>query len=1085
MFQADLHIHSKFSRACSRDCDIEHLAWWAARKGICVVGTGDFTHPAWFAELRDMLEPAEPGLFKLRPGPAARLRQTTPGSCDGPVRFMLSAEISTIYRAGERTRKVHHLIFAPSFAAAEHITAALAKIGNLASDGRPILGLDSRHLLEITLEGGPGCYLVPAHAWTPWFAVLGSKSGFDTVAECYGDLAEHVFAIETGLSSDPAMNWMCSSLDRYRLMSNSDAHSPPMLGREATSFATDLDYFAIAGALRTGDGLAGTIEFYPEEGKYHLDGHRKCGVRFAPQQSAAHSGSCPECGKPLTIGVLHRVADLADREPGYRPAGAPGFTNLISLPQVLAEITGTGRGSKKVTRQADRIVAALGPELGILTEAPLADIARAGGSLLAEGIARLRRDEVRREAGYDGEYGTVSLFDPAELGQAAALFDLSPPPGPKPPDGPEPAVTAAGRAPSIPPPRAPADQAGPPAADGSPAPGPAAAVPAGAPTAAAPAAASPAGARETAAAPDPAGAGRPEAADPLLAGLDAEQRAAARQPGPLMIIAGPGTGKTRTLAYRIARQIRSRAAAPEACLALTFTRRAAGELRERLAALLPGPAGRVTVTTFHGLGLAILREQHERAGLPPDFGVAGDAETLAAAAGLTGSQRAGQQLIAAAGTDPAARAQLTAALAARNLVGFDELIERPAALLERDPALAAGLAARWTRISVDEYQDIDAAQYRLLRLLAADGRGLTAIGDPDQAIYGFRGADVRFFLAFGTDYPGARTQQLTRSYRSSPQVVRAAGQLIGPATLVPGRKLRAVAGPGPELVLHQAADEQAEAEWIARTIDQLLGGATFHALDTGRAGPDGHEGLSLADVAILYRTDAQAAALLQALDRAGLPARKGSHDRLTRRPAVAQLVREMQLAGPEPAGQVAARLAAAVRRLAALAPAPAGAAPGITGAAVGYRTAGELLAPLARRCGTDLDQFCTEIALGAEADALDPRADAITLLTLHAAKGLEFEVVFLAGCESGLLPLRRPGSPLTAEDLAAERRLLFVGMTRARTRLLLTCASQRARWGAARDGGPSPFLAAVEPGLLARPQPPRPRRPAQRQLRLL
>ena len=229
---------------------------------------------------------------------------------------MLSAEISTIYRGGDRTRKVHHLLYAPTFEAADHITAALSKIGNLASDGRPILGLDSRHLLEITLGGGPGCYLVPAHVWTPWFAVLGSKSGFDVVADCYSDLAAEVFAIETGLSSDPPMNWQCSSLDAYRLVSNSDAHSPPMLGREATTFSTDLDYFAMAGALRTGDGLIGTIEFYPEEGKYHLDGHRKCGVRFEPAQTREHGGSCPKCGKQVTVGVLHRVAELADRPAG-------------------------------------------------------------------------------------------------------------------------------------------------------------------------------------------------------------------------------------------------------------------------------------------------------------------------------------------------------------------------------------------------------------------------------------------------------------------------------------------------------------------------------------------------------------------------------------------------------------------------------------------------------------------------------------------------------------------------------------------------------------------------------------------------
>jgi DNA helicase II / ATP-dependent DNA helicase PcrA len=429
MFHADLHIHSRFSRACSRDCDLEHLAWWALRKGITVVGTGDFTHPGWAEELRESLVPAEPGLFRLGQDAEARLRRSSPRSCAGEVRFMLSAEISTIYRADERTRKVHHLLYAPTFQAAERITAGLSRIGNLASDGRPILGLDSRHLLEITLDGGPGCYLVPAHAWTPWFAVLGSKSGFDVVADCYGDLAGHVFAIETGLSSDPAMNWMCSSLDGYRLVSNSDAHSPPMLGREATTFGVPLDYFAMADALRTGEGLAGTIEFYPEEGKYHLDGHRKCGVRFEPAQSIQNGGTCPGCGKPLTIGVLHRVAELADRPAGYRPPGAPGFTNLVQLPQIVGEILGTGPKSKKVGAEVARLVAALGPELGILTEVGADDLRRVGGSLLAEAVGRLRRGEVRREAGYDGEYGVIGLFGPGELDQADMLFDLGEPEG--------------------------------------------------------------------------------------------------------------------------------------------------------------------------------------------------------------------------------------------------------------------------------------------------------------------------------------------------------------------------------------------------------------------------------------------------------------------------------------------------------------------------------------------------------------------------------------------------------------------------------------------------------------------------------
>src|ERR1700722_11808307 len=424
MFHADLHIHSRFSRACSKNCDIPGLAWWARRKGVAVVGTGDFTHPAWAEELRETLVPAEPGLLQLRSDLADQLRRNSPPTCDQPVRFMLSTEISTIYRAGERTRKVHHLLYAPTLEAAEKITTALAKVGNLASDGRPILGLDSRHLLDITLNAGPGCYLVPAHIWTPWFAVLGSESGFHVVADRFGALADQVFAVEPGLSSDPPMNWMCSSLDGYRLVSNSDAHSPPMLGREATSFELpELDYFRIYQALQTGDGFGGTVEFFPEEGKYHLDGHRACDVRMTPEETRDAGGKCPPCGKKPTIGVQHRVDVLADRPEGYRLAGAAGFSSFVPLPEILGEIAGVGPKSKSVTAQVSALVERFGPELGILGDVPLDDLAAGAPSIVAEAIARLRRGEVRREAGYDGVYGVIRLFDPDELA-GAALFDV-------------------------------------------------------------------------------------------------------------------------------------------------------------------------------------------------------------------------------------------------------------------------------------------------------------------------------------------------------------------------------------------------------------------------------------------------------------------------------------------------------------------------------------------------------------------------------------------------------------------------------------------------------------------------------------
>jgi len=886
---------------------------------------------------------------------------------------------------------------------------------------------------------------VPAHVWTPWFAVLGSKSGFDAVADCYADLAGHIFAVETGLSSDPAMNWMCSSLDAYRLVSNSDAHSPPMIGREATVFGTEMDYFAMAEAMRTGNGLAGTIEFFPEEGKYHLDGHRKCGTRVEPEQTRALGTICPQCGKPLTVGVLHRVAELADRPAGYQPENAPGFTCLVQLPQIIGEIVGTGPKSKKVSAEVTRLAGALGPELSILRDIPADEVTRVGGTLLGEAITRLRRGEVIREAGYDGEYGTIRLFQPDEL-DGMALFAV---------DG----LTA----------QAPEKQKSSERVGDTP---------------------SPARSRTRRASAAPA----PDAdllsgsalTGSILDGLDPDQRAAATADGPLLIIAGPGAGKTRTLTHRIAYQIAERGVAARDFLAITFTRRAAAELAARLEGLGAGRDGQPTVTTFHGLGLRILREHYEAAGLAAGFGVADEATRLRTAAELTGSERAGRKLIAGLADDPAGQEALRRELAARDLVDFDGLVELSVALLAGRADLAAALRTRWPHVSVDEYQDIDPVQYELVKLIGGDGSGLTAIGDPDQSIYRFRGADVGIFGRFAADFPGATTVELRRNYRSAPAIVTAAMQAIAPGTLVPGRTAVAARDDDPEsgVTLYEAADEHAEAAWIAAAIDKLLGGASFHSLDSGRADGHAHGKLGLGDIAVLYRTDAQALALTQALTRAGLPFQKRSHDLLARRAGVADLVRELGLAetGPavgSPDDDVAQQLTGAVRALAR--------ARGERDATVlDIRAAGELLMPLARRCGTDADRFRAEISLGAETDALDPRAEAVALLTLHGAKGLEFDVVFLPGCEDGLLPLRfgGPGS-LDEDDLAEERRLFFVGMTRAREKLVLSHAARRARHGSEQDASRSPFLAAIEPQLLRPARPPRARRPRERQLRLL
>ncbi|MFO7962557.1 MAG: endonuclease Q family protein [Desulfobacterales bacterium] len=414
-FLADLHIHSRYSRATAKNLDLEHLYIAARIKGITVVGTGDFTHPGWFSEIVDKLEPAEPGLFRLKPAIARVCDTEVPSSCRKPVRFILATEISNIYKKEGRTRKNHNLVFLPDIAHAEIFNAKLDAIGNITSDGRPILGLDAKHLLEILLEVTEEGFLVPAHIWTPWFSLLGSKSGFDSLEACFEDLSPHIFAVETGLSSDPIMNRRVSGLDGLTLISNSDAHSPFYLGREANLFNTELSYHDMKSALKSGDSdrFPGTFEFYPEEGKYHYDGHRKCGVRLHPEESLRHNGICPVCGRPLTLGVLYRVMELADRDTADT-GSVPFFHSIIPLPEILAEIYSVGPKTKKTAAGYDRALRKLGPEFDILHTIPTADIQAAGIPLLDEAIERMRDNRLHVSPGYDGEFGKVTIFEPEE-----------------------------------------------------------------------------------------------------------------------------------------------------------------------------------------------------------------------------------------------------------------------------------------------------------------------------------------------------------------------------------------------------------------------------------------------------------------------------------------------------------------------------------------------------------------------------------------------------------------------------------------------------------------------------------------------
>lgn len=1062
MYIADLHIHSAYSRATSRACDAPNLDLWARRKGIGLVGTGDFTHPAWRQALREALEPAEDGFYTLRP--ALRLPADTAGA-DEPPRFVVTGEISSIYKKDGRTRKVHSLILLPGLDAADALAERLARIGNIRSDGRPILGLDCRDLLEITLDACPEAVFIPAHIWTPHFSLFGAFSGFDTIEACFGDLAGHVHALETGLSSDPPMNWRVPALDRFTLVSNSDAHSPARLGREANLLDVPPGYAALRAALETGEGFAGTIEFFPEEGKYHLDGHRACGVRLTPQETARLGGRCPVCGGRLTIGVEHRVEELAGRPAGERPAGAKPFERLVPLPEVIAAATGASAASKGVQQQYARLLRALGSEFFILRDALPEDIARAAGPCVAEAVRRVRDGRVQREAGYDGVYGVIRLFDEKEraalLGQAA-LF----------------AVPAAER-------EAPGEGAPRPQADGL---------------------TEPARAQAAQAAPEPsAGAA---AARPAFAPNEEQARAITTAARRTAVIAGPGTGKTGTLVARIAHLVEACGADPAAITAVTFTNLAAAQLRERLAARLGAAAARMTIGTFHAICLRLLErrpllEQEEAAALLVScLSAAGGERDVRRAAEAVSRVRGG-----GAGTEAerALAAAYEAALAARGARDLDGLLLDALALPGPPPPC-------FTHLLVDEFQDVNAVQRRLVRKWSAGSESLFVIGDPDQSIYGFRGASARCFSELAEDAP-LDTLPLTQNYRSTPEILGAALAVIKNN---PGgaRSLRAARADGAPVRLVHTDGPLSEGIWIAKEIARLAGGTQMHtAVATPAARP-------FSDMAVLCRTRRQLARIEECLRHDGIPCVvSGRDDALADGAVRGALALFRFLLAP----QDAAALAACLTETCAV---PAQKAAALQADVQARLAAGEAppAALLASGCppalASDAEQFCAllpheaprrlleryaalpgrvtqahreafarvldmavfyrrmedflrALALGEEADLRRAagkayRSGAVQLMTLHASKGLEFPVVFLAGLQQGALPSAQDGGADATEE---ERRLFFVGMTRAQDELILTAPEP-----------PSPFLDEL-PAAVARERA-RVRLPDSRQLRL-
>ncbi|MDR2923692.1 MAG: UvrD-helicase domain-containing protein, partial [Treponema sp.] len=1048
---ADIHIHSPWSRATSSRISPASLERWAGIKGIGLLGTGDCTHPKWIQELRDNLEDAQGGFYKLKEkarlefdaGPALAEGLPLPAGNqqqEPNVRFVLSGEISTIYKKAGKTRKVHHVVVLPDFKAAAVFGAKLERLGNIRSDGRPILGLDSENLLSLLLETDDRALLIPAHIWTPWFSVLGAKSGFDSIEECYGSLASHIPAVETGLSSNPPMNWALSGLDRYSIISNSDAHSPDKLGREATIFEMELSYDSFRRALYNAGnspesafgrtGIAATVEFFPQEGKYHYDGHRNCGICLDPEEAARLDGTCPVCGKPLTRGVMGRVLELADRPvdetapcPDEQSANRRPYYSLIPLKEILGELLETGGASKKVEAAYGALVEKAGNEFAILLDmAPdkIEALSCPGisGELLAKAICRMRRGEVSITPGYDGEYGVIRTFSAGESKESGTgLFEEN--------------IVKNTNTKKKPRQAKQNNAAGVSGGDAS-----------------------------------PANGKKPPPPDRGFS-LDEDQLAAVSsdlRKG--IIIAGPGTGKTAVLAAKIARVI-SEGANPAAgglqsVLAISFTVKAAAELRDRVFRITHGlTAEKPVVATFHSLCASILREQYAAAGLPADFKILSEterdellAEIAADNKGIS-PKRLGEYIEerkryvllpgekpedlsrvlpaslvslipednagnAAISNDGGAYAEYRKRLLSLGAVDYDGLIAGTARLLAMREDIRKYYCQRFCYIFVDEYQDINFAQYALIRLLAGNEENspsLWVIGDPNQAIYGFRGSDKAFIDRFRQDYPGAGYFELRKSFRCAGPIIVAAGRLT--AAGCPAQAELKVADVTPSapvsLFRREYPTEKSEAEGIARIIASLVGGTSFFALDsktTNGAGLNPSD-FSPSDCAVLVRAAALAEPVAKALNDHGIPFEIAGAQVWWEEEPVKTLLENLRTQKSEDIRAVWDSMKTKEKK----------SAPPETV---------EHLIRLAALFGNTQSLLDN---LSAGQGLPDTPREGVRVMTIHAAKGLEFDHVFVAGLEEGILPFTLYNE---TPDIEEERRLLYVAMTRARRGLWLS-----------------------------------------------
>ena len=1041
-FIADFHIHSRFSIATSKNLTPEHLEYWAKIKGINVVATGDCVHPGWLAELKEKLVPSDNGLYTLNKDYILEeSRNLKTAGMPEKVYFILTGEISSIYKKNDKVRKVHNICIFPDFNAVEKMQLRLAKAGNIESDGRPILGLDSKIILEMNLESSVKSFLIPAHIWTPWFSVLGSKSGFDSIEECYEDLTPNIFALETGLSSDPAMNRICSFLDKFKLVSNSDAHSPEKLGREANLFDAELSYDGIYNSLKGDEGFLGTIEFFPQEGKYHYDGHRNCGengIKFNPLETLNHNSVCPVCGKEVTKGVMYRVAELADRDLPAEYNGS-NFKSITQLPNILAEILDKKNSSSKIIKQEYfRLINAIGSEFYILTEAPVDEIKENGGEILSEAVRRLRAGEVIIDDGYDGEFGRIKLFNEGETKSfiAGGLFSSD-------------KTSNSNKIKSI---EFDVDSF-----------------------------------KNLYKKINPAETKKNISSEKHKLKLNPNQdKAVSHTIGVCIVIAGPGSGKTRILTERIIRLIKN-GTAPENILSLTFSNKAADEIKKRLIsaplndristsrndristtlndlAESDNTGDKVISSTFHSFGMKFLEQYFEEAGLKQNFYIADKDECLEIITQITGEKKSIREFKiiesikngTAAPSDSKIFKKYNDELKKRNSIDISDLVYIPKNVLSDNPEIRKEISEKYKYILVDEFQDINSVQYDFIKLISSgENPNLFVIGDPDQSIYGFRGSSPDYIRLIQEDFPKSIMIEMDISYRSPGAILKAARNILKKKEKMTGEN-RDI-----EFLVQENETDKSEADWIASMIEKMTGGVRSFSMDSGIA--DGNSGdYGFSDFAVLCRSSFMFDLFRESFSNHGIPVEiVETSSEMNSEPSISIIRLIKRYFYNRHIHSEFLEISNDTIRMIDNTDSIENVVKNISiSNNINEKHISKLM-NLAKNCGNSYEEFFRKINTREGIDDFDDRAEAVTLMTIHASKGLEFENVFIPGCEDNIIPFELFGK-LDKEKFSEEERLLYVGITRSRQNLYLSWSHKRNYNGKVFDQKRSRLLDRIE-----------------------